>query len=203
MFECILKDSLIWFPEKGFGYYPVKKSPYNAAYFEKYVGYSATEMGKKITDARIDLVKTYYTGKVVDVGIGCGQFIEAHNNAVGYDINPVAVSWLEEKSLYCNIYELNVPAATFWDSLEHIHAPDRIISKINEWVFISIPIFNGPESILSNKHFKKDEHVWYFTHYGLIHWFDCMGFDMVDTNVKESILGRENIRSYVFRRRNA
>lgn len=200
MFDKYVKDNLIWFPEKGIGYYPVKHTSYDERYFNHYVECADTEMGRNITSARIDLVTAYYAGMIVDVGIGCGQFVEEHGNAFGYDVNPVAVDWLNERSLYLDVYKTTVDAATFWDSLEHIHEPDKAIARVNNWVFLSLPIFSGPDDVIGNKHFKKNEHVWYFTHYGLIHWFDSMGFDMIDFNNKESFLGRQSIQSYAFRR---
>jgi hypothetical protein len=89
---------------------------------------------------------------------------------------------------------------TFWDSLEHIEDMELIISKITEWAFVSIPIFDNAEHCLKSKHFRKDEHFWYFTNQGIKAWFRSQGFECVEENSMESQLGREDIKSYAFKR---
>lgn len=203
MFIELTKDNLTWFPDLGVGYYPVTPVRYGSEYFKKYIGYSNTSMGASITQARVDLVKKYYDGDVLDIGIGSGHFVEKHGNAYGYDINPDAINWLENCGKYRNLYAEKHNSATFWDSLEHIKNPLDAITKINNFIFVSIPIFNSVEAILSSKHFRKDEHYWYFTEKGLVHWFSRNGFDCVEANSVETGIGRSEIRTFVFRKRNA
>ena len=54
---------------------------------------------------------------------------------------------------------------------------------------------------MQSKHFKPNEHVWYFTDWGLRLWFEEQGFDCLETNYDETNIGREGINSYVFRRK--
>jgi hypothetical protein len=196
----LLKNNLIWFPEKGVGYYPVKEGKCLKNYFIEYGNLASSTKGELITQVRVNLVRKYYDGLVVDVGIGSGHFIERHGNATGFDVNSDAVNWLKEKNRYCNLYEGEHIAATFWDSLEHIKEPNVALRHVKKWVFISIPIFTDINNILKSKHYKKDEHYWYFTHAGLVDWFYEQGFEIIDHNDMETQLGRESIGTYVLKK---
>lgn len=203
MLDSVTKNSLIWMPEKGIGYFPVNDFPYNRDYFKKYEDYAETEMGLEITQARIDLVARHYSGPLVDVGIGCGQFISNRENTFGFDVNPEAERWLKKRQLWQDIYDVEFDALTFWDSLEHIKNPSLAVQTAKKWVFVSIPIFHSSAHILRSKHFRKDEHFWYFTGRGLVEWFNNQGFDLIESTHAESELGREDIMSFAFRRRHA
>lgn len=200
---------LVWWSERGYGYYPVPPryiSIYNEAYYEKYVGYANTERGEKITQARIDLVREHIgTERVIDFGIGCGDFVEQRNDTgartEGYDINPVALEWLHERGLFFDPWKSMCPNMTFWDSLEHLGDPASIINRITDYAFMCLPIFEGPEHVLESKHFRRDEHFWYFTKDGLINWMETIGFEMLWYGQPEVDLGREDIGTFVFRRR--
>lgn len=195
---------LTWWPELGYGHYPVPQDdrPYDASYFDKYRVYAGTPLGKALTAARVELVNKYFTGGVVDVGIGSGQFVEAVHG-FGYDVNPAGIAWLKERDLYVDVYSTEVNAMSFWDSLEHIDDMERIIKRVYKYAFVSIPIFKDAESVLTSKHFRKDEHIWYFTIHGLIGWFEKQGFVLREHNNMESELGREGIGTFVFERKPA
>ena len=196
-------SGLVWLPEVGIGYYPVKPSgtPYDAAYFERYQRQADTPIGWALTEARIDMVARHYRGEVLDVGIGCGQFVCARGSTFGYDVNPTGVAWLQERDLFRDLYSRPVDAATFWDSLEHIFDPAASVRQIREWAFVSLPIYEGVEHVLRSKHFRRDEHVWYHTDKGIRWWFDQQGFECAESNDMETQIGREGIGSYAFRRR--
>lgn len=197
----LVKSELCFFPELGYGHYPVPKDrPYDEEYFEKYRKMANTEMGDKITQARIDLVRRHYSGSICDVGIGSGQFVETCDQAYGYDVNPAGIRWLKDKNKFHELYINKIDGLTFWDSLEHIDTPENAIAMSNKWVFVSIPIFDSAEHILSSRHFRKDEHIWYFTHDGLIDWFYLHGFRCVEYNKIETEMGRDGIFTYAFER---
>jgi len=99
-----------------------------------------------------------------------------------------------------DLYGTKVPAATFWDSLEHIPEPAAAIAQVEKWAFVSIPLFQGGEHCLRSKHFRREEHIWYFEDRGIRAWFAAQGFECVESNDEETRLGREDIRSYAFRR---
>jgi SAM-dependent methyltransferase len=206
VFASWVSGDLVWLPERGMGYYPVTEQPYDAAYFEKYRGYAETELGRQLTAQRVAMVcRHLLPGAVVlDVGIGSGQFVEAIAEAgwasLGFDINPAGVEWLLEGGRFWDPREQAVEALTFWDALEHIPDPAAYLAGAREWVFVSLPIFDGPEQVLRSKHFRPDEHCWYWTREGLINWMAHHRFRCVEHNTNETLLGREDVHSFAFRR---
>ena len=203
MFSEQLKAGLVFLPELGIGYYPVPQDrPYDEGYFVRYQQMADTPMGHALTQARVEMLNRHYRcGPVLDVGIGAGQFVAARADTWGYDVNPAGIEWLAQRGCWADLYAGKFPALTFWDSLEHIDDPESAVAQAQQWVFVSIPIFANGDAILQSKHFRKDEHLWYFTHAGLLRWFVEQGFTCYEYNDIESTLGREGIRSYAFRRR--
>ncbi|WP_410009791.1 methyltransferase domain-containing protein [Pantoea agglomerans] len=201
-FSDELKNGLVWLPALGMGYYPVPDDRhYNACYFDNYCALADTPMGRALNLARIQLVARHYTGPLLDVGIGAGQFVEARPNTQGYDVNPHGIEWLKSRGRWADLYAQHYRALSFWDALEHIDRPDVAVAKAEEWVFVSVPIFTGAEHLLRSRHYKPLEHIWYWSHDGLVRWFDGQGFDCIEHNTMETALGREGIGSYAFHRR--
>jgi len=202
---------LIWFAEWDMGYYPVMngEAVYDAAYFRKYQDYDASDLGRHLTHARLSLVDRWAPEMpLIDIGIGAGAFVEARNRRAptfGWDINPIAVEWLTRRELLLDpslIHEASAEhrmALSFWDSLEHIAEPDAILRNAT-WVFCSLPIFTGVDHVLKSKHFRRDEHCWYWTREGLRNWMAKRGFTLREHNTQESVLGREDIDSFAFQR---
>lgn len=202
MIDQLQQDRLSWMPECGIGYYPVKAAPYDASYFDRIKANSQTEIGKTLNACRLALVAKYLepTDYALDIGIGCGAFVEARGNTYGYDINPKAVEWLADMGLYRTPYH-SIHAMTFWDSLEHIHDPSQILANVQAYAFVSMPIYRSLEHLMTSKHRRYDEHCWYFTHDGIKIFMAAFGFDMVEHNLMETHAGREDIGTYVFKRR--
>lgn len=207
IFDRWLAVGLVWLPEKGVGYFPVTAgdAPYDADYFAKYRAYRRLPTFEPINAARVALVNRYVgpATLVCDVGIGDGAFIEARGSrwTLGYDVNPVAVDWLKTNGAWCDPYAQPVEVLTFWDCLEHIHDASALLANVTRWVFVSIPIVpgDGPPSA-EWKHFRRDEHCWYFTRKGLIAWMAAHGFECVEVNANEVLAGREDIEAFAFRR---
>lgn len=206
-FERTLANGLVWLPEIGMGFFPVPDTtaPYDAEYFEKYQRQADTPIGYALTAARLALTERYHDGELIDVGIGCGQYVLARTKAgrftAGYDVNPAGVEWLHNLRLYLDLYSRTYEAATFWDSLEHIPDPAAAVAQVERYAFVSLPIFENAEHCVKSKHFRKDEHIWYFEDRGIRAWFDAQGFDCVESNTMETEIGREGIGTYVFKRR--
>lgn len=201
LFSKEFRKGLVWLPELGMGRYPVPaQRPYDHGYFTRYQKMADTTLGRELTAARVRLVARHYQGQLLDVGIGAGQFVEARPETKGYDVNPAGVEWLSQRGLWADLYADRYPALSFWDALEHIDRPDVAVAKAEKWVFVSIPIFENAEHILTSRHYRKDEHIYYFTHNGLVNWFKSQGFVLAEHNLVESELGREGIGSYAFRR---
>lgn len=199
---AISKDCLVWFPEYGMGYHTAKPMEYQDDYWENYIKLDASDMGEALTNARVDFVSNYWAGELVDIGIGAGRFvIEA--DCTGFDVNKKAIQWLKSHGLYQDPYRKKVQAITCWDSLEHIPEPEKLINQVEKYVFVSMPIYKDADDVLQSKHFKPSEHLYYWTHDGLIRWFHALGFAYVTHNDMESNLGREGIKTYAFKRRGA
>jgi hypothetical protein len=203
-------SGLAWAPSLGVGHYPVaeRDEPYRnggaQAYWEKYAGYAETPLGVALTDTRVTLVREHTKGPVVDVGIGCGQFVEAMraagSDAYGCDVNPVAVAWLNHRGLWRSPWEQEVDAVTFWDVLEHIPDPATMLAGVRTWAFVATPVFESAEAVLESRHFRPNEHRWYWTADGLCRWMGAQGFGCVLRDRRETDLGREGIGTFVFRR---
>jgi len=191
---------LVWLPELGIGFYPVKDQPYDESYFEKYLQMDKTKAGDYLTNYRISFCRDAEPKNTIDVGIGGGRFVREFD-CYGYDINPAAVEWLESHKLFIDPFKCYAENLTFWDSLEHIHDPSNILSNCKDSVFVSMPIYDDAEHIKRSKHFRKNEHCWYFTHNGLILFMCYFGFELVRHGTGEQIY-REDIHTYHFRRSN-
>jgi hypothetical protein len=203
---------LTWWDEHGFGYYPVDPAdaPYDAAYFGKYVAMAATEMGQALNITRARMVERWWQGDLVDVGIGSGAFIEhrapehpARPLTFGYDVNPAAVEWLRRKRLWWNPRVDPCPAVSMWDVLEHMPDFPKLLVNVRAYAFVSIPVFGNPEYARNSRHFRPTEHFFYFTAHGFTRAMADLGWKCVEMNWNESVLGRDSIGSFAFRRVNA
>lgn len=195
----VSREHLTWFPELGMGYFPVTAMPYDAAYWQRYLKMDRTPVGEQLTRDRCAWVRRFWSGPVCDVGIGGGRFVQ-ELGAFGFDVNPNAVRWLKESGRWKDPYVTPGDAITCWDSLEHIADPSPLLANVRSWVFTSLPIFEGPEHILRSRHYRKDEHVWYFTRDGLVHFMAGHGFQHVAACDMEQSAGREDILTFAFHR---
>lgn len=169
---------------------------YGSGYWEYYRELDNTEMAKHLTRARVDMVRKHWDGQVVDVGIGGGRFV-TEMDCMGFDVCPDAIKWLIQGRRFSTP---SVEAVTCWDSLEHMKDPVGFVSGITKWVFVSMPIYENKKHCLNSKHYKPGEHIWYWTHDGLVRWFRRCGFELIEYNDMESQIGREGILSYAFKR---
>lgn len=204
--EKEMREGLVWFPEKGMGWYPVKKTHYDEEYFNAYVRMEHTEIGECLNKFRTDLVNKYTRGLVLDIGIGCGTFLKRRGNCIGFDVCPKATYLLQRKDLYFNPYNggtywPKIKGVTFFDSLEHLEWPELIFKNMGrQFIFITMPIFRDFNHLLKSKHLKKDEHFLYFTEAGLIKYMANYGFGLLEKSDDEIRCGREDVMAFVFRR---
>lgn len=181
------------------GWHPKPPIEYRGDYWQEYLERDGTAMGNQLTRARIELAKRWATVPHVDVGIGGGRFCREYE-CYGYDINPRARQWLEHENKWLDPYNEAVASASFWDSLEHIPEPEPLLARIKFNVLVSLPVFSGPDHVLQSKHYKPGEHIWYFTANGFIDFMRRNGFECVEANCMESLIGRDDIMTFVFRR---
>jgi len=205
--ECAARR-LTWWPEIGVGYYPVEEgvAPYGQAYFDRYAVQAQSDIGRRLMAARVEFVAQHWAGSLVDIGVGSGAFIAAaiesgrFSSVAGFDVNPAAKAWLEESGFWLDTNYQPVDAISLWDVLEHIPNFAKTLAYVDRWAFISIPIFRDGDHVLRSKHYRKDEHVWYFTRSGLIWTMKNLGFECVEVSDIETRIGREDIESFAFRR---
>lgn len=194
---------LTWDNNLGIGHYPVELvGQYNKAYWDNYVSYRTSPIADALMKARTDLVQRLYgDAPLVDIGIGSGHFVESRGpETFGYDVNPMAIRWLIDKNMWWDPYAKDPEAVSCWDSLEHMARPEALVRCVKSMIFLSIPIFFDPDHVIRSKHFKPNEHFWYFTRAGLTEWMRQYGFSLVEENHMETNLGREDIGTFVFKR---
>lgn len=203
----MISGELIWFQERGYGYvHPVEVCAYDREYNDKYVELSRLRMSDTLMLSRENMVRRHWQGDIVDIGSGAGTFVEhmrrvGYPRTKGYDVNPWAVQWLTNSGLWRNPWLDPEPeAATFWDTLEHMVDPEAMIHRIRTWAFVCLPVFKDMEHARHSKHYRPNEHLWYFTERGLIGLFAGCGFECVERNGKENDAGRSGIGSYAFRK---
>lgn len=174
--------------------------PYDEEYFHNYRRSAFTDIGLALTEARISLVDKFsdWEDRVCDVGVGSGEFASWCNH--GYDVNPFAVEFLKNMEIYANPYDEEFDHLCFWDVLEHIEDPREILSRAKKGVFISMPIYYSFEDILNSKHFKPNEHIWYFSVIGLTKFMKENHFELQHFDMRETEIGRHQIGSFFFKR---
>lgn len=199
-------DDLIYFDGIAVQKNRSKSVEYDADYFDKYVGYEGTPISIRLNENRVAITEKYCEKSLLDIGIGSGEFIKSSNlKTYGFDINPFGVTWLKSRDLYVNPYEYlpsDIGGWTFWDSLEHFSEPQDILTKIpvGHYAFISIPICRDVLEVKEWKHYRPDEHYYYFTEVGLIEYMRASGFKFFECNNAEIEAGRQDILTFVFLR---
>lgn len=201
---------------RGLAYQRDRTRPieYGRDYWTKYVAYAQTELGAALTRVRRDLVVKHLSGldgkTIVDVGIGSGQFLQSLRpfaaeyavQLLGTDANPLAEAWLRKEQLWTDTIPPDADAVTLWDVLEHFAEPAEFLASVPRGghIFTCLPVFAHMERIKESKHYRPNEHFWYFTAAGLIRLFADQGFELLEHNDAESRMGRESIETFVFRK---
>ena len=184
-------------------------SIYDRSYEIKYSRYERTETGRAIQELRSTLVRRHVDGGgLLDFGCGVGSFIKHlsngnHFSPVGFDINPYTA--------FCDVATLldKYRIVTFWDSIEHIENPVRLIKGLGaEWVFACTPSIDGWErprrELTEWRHYMPSEHCHYFNEKSLRCLMTKAGYMVVETNYDESVYrhggGPKNILSCAARK---
>jgi hypothetical protein len=207
----VATDRLMWFPEAGYGYFECDtEGVYTSDYFDRYAEQAEAPIGQAIMAARVALVKRFAAGTdfgfppILDVGIGSGAFLQAWwdragADGFGDDVNPAGVAWLDERGKRRRLASGH-DVVTFWDVLEHIRRPDEALAHVKRLAFVSLPIFRDVEHLMGSKHRRYDEHFHYWTRKGFIDFAQSCGFKVVECNAMETLLGRDEIETFVLER---
>jgi len=187
-----------WNDDKGWGFLEATE-PCTKDYWAEYRELDQTPLGRVLTALRCAMVCDVAVdpASIVDVGIGGGAFCEAME-CRGVDVDINALQWLAKNKLAWD--GLPIPVMTFWDSIEHIANPGQFLAKATSWVFLSTPIYKDEADALASKHYKPNEHLWYFTEHGIKMFMREYGFRCYHENTLETDAGREGIGSYAFKR---
>lgn len=197
-------ETFKWYDNFGIGYLKSNEgdATYDKSYWDNYMKLRDTDIGKALTQARVDLAAKYCEdpSTCVDIGIGNGQFVDAFE-CFGNDVNPYAIDWLKTHYRFAQVGDgMSWDWITMWDVIEHIE-PDimaDILENVTSGVVLSTPIYDSFTQCISSKHFKPNEHILYFTNHGIITYMEWFGFRCVEMSTIESKLGREKIGSFVF-----
>ncbi len=122
-------------------------------------------------------------------------------NTFGRDVNPVAVEWLKANDLWVrNLSDFR--AFTFWDVLEHVEQPEDYFRQmpVGSSLFACVPVFADLQRIRESKHYRPGEHLYYWTQEGFAKWMSWHDFALLDMQDYETRAGRENVRSFAFRK---
>lgn len=184
-----------------------KKFSYDAAYHDHYKALEGSAVANALNHARCAMLQRHAApgATVLDIGAGCGTFVRTARSwgfeTKGFDVIPKTVDHLKEIGAYA---EDPGPfdAVTFWDSLEHIDAPEAVLKHVRRGalVLVAIPLFEDLARIRDSKHYKPGEHLYYFTRAGFLDWMATYGFRMVEESTHEVDAGRDSIGAFAFRR---
>ncbi len=203
-FSCA-EDGDLRITEKGIAYQVDMENiiKYDGGYFDHYVDLEGSDVCNKLNQGRVDFVKDHYSGKLLDIGIGSGAFIQAYKHADGYDVNPKALKWLrthKKKSIggKDNSF-IHYKAYTMWDSLEHCKEPEKYLRELPKYgyLFATVPIVDMSD-IRGSKHYKPNEHLYYFTEEGFMYYMSLYGYRCLELSDFEVKAGREGVLSFAF-----
>lgn len=200
---AVARAGLEWFVDDDFGFLEAQPREYDEAYLIKYLGYAETDLGKKISEFRVAFVDRHWKGPLIDFGCAAAQFIALRGGArtKGYDIIDRVAAALTKLGGWRDPWTWPRPEAiSCWDSLEHLRRPDMLINRVTRWAFVSVPIFRDAKHARTSKHFRPDEHYWYWTRNSVTEFFRRLGFALREVSFGESALGREDIETFAFER---
>ncbi len=194
-------------------------SIYDKSYDIKYQRYTRTETSKLLQKIRFSTVVAWmrdsdFYPKILDFGCGTGDFVKCLDNSGinsfninpngiiinGFDINPYGK--------YCDVtvFLNGFNVVTFWDSLEHVQNPKKLIEGLKaDYLFISTPSLDDYRGdLLEFHHYYPGEHVHYFSAKSLSRLVKLCGYEEIVRHYKESEIrtsgGDKNILTMGFER---
>ena len=184
-----------------------QRVPYGADYLAKVQAYEGSPIATKVHAGRLQMLRRHLKpgASLLDWGAGSGEFVRdargAGYAAKGFDVIAETRAALAAAGAFAD-EPTGFDALTLWDTLEHLEAPDAVLSRVS-WgaaVFVSVPIFRDLSRIRDSRHYRPGEHLYYFTAPGLIYWLALWGFRFLESSAHEIRAGRDSIGAFAFRR---
>lgn len=208
-FDSVADGALVYCTRRGVAYQRDFSLgfKYEQQYFDHFASLRGSEVEKALNAGRLAMLARHARpgSTLLDVGIGSGAFLDDARaqgfEAKGIDVNPVALDLLRSKDLLAESPR-GFGAVTFWDSIEHIAEPERLLRRIERdaTVLVALPIFENLDSVPSSKHYKPGEHLYYWTRDGFVEWMAAYGFRLLEESTHEVDAGREGIGAFAFRK---
>lgn len=200
---------------------------YDKEYISTYAKPEYREASRRLSAMRYGFVcgaAGYPPQRLLDYGYGDGSFLswavqdKRIHAAMGYDITglPVPEGCLQVTAEGRHNHKWD--AVTFWDVLEHVPNPDKVISELNaDLIVISLPHchfgmtmekagFDVALEWFDNwKHRKPHEHIHHYSMTSIAIWMESLGYRWEGANNMEDIVrtpvdGYRNILTTIFRR---
>lgn len=148
--------------------------------------------------------------RVLELGPGAGVMMNVmrrHCRSVdGFDLAPTKFATIDDTEAKRRSWDLLVAC----DVLEHFPNVESLFDYQFDWAYISTPC--RPEAIDWNeltgwRHFKPNEHLWYFSLEELRAWFDARGCEVRYAGHAEDLIrarwdrSKGNISSFVIKRK--
>lgn len=144
--------------------------------------------------------------RALELGPGEGMMMNAlrrHCLSVdGFDVAPTPYVTISHSEATKRRWDLLIAC----DVIEHFPSIDSLFEYDFDWAYISTPCM--PEGDLSRwRHFKPNEHLWYFTREDLTRWFESRGYEVKYAGHTEDLIRtrwdrtKANISNFVIRRR--
>lgn len=137
-----------------------------------------------LTKLRLKKVLEYIDkGLLLDFGCGHGEFVllsTKYFQSYGYDIiKSDKLNYLNKKEIYKKF-----DIICFFDSLEHMNNPFKLIKKLNtKLIFISLPECHFPYNenwFMNWKHRKYGEHLWHFNKSSLEYFMKLADYKLIE-----------------------
>lgn len=148
-----------------------------------------TPMSMKCEQKLYQLKKRWLKGKTLDLGCGNGEFLELHENSIGIDAHPLAISNCKKKGL--KVIQGDIHALAFktgiFDSvhcnsvLDHCDHPDEVLKEICRVIKPNGTLYLTVNDISKRKWKFYDDytHKFPFTKRSIIDLLEDSGFDIV------------------------
>jgi 2-polyprenyl-3-methyl-5-hydroxy-6-metoxy-1,4-benzoquinol methylase len=205
-FDAKKDDDLTFIDSRGIAYQRAAgRVRYDNAYAHKVEAYEGSEIARKVNAGRVAMLRRHLPvgASMLDIGSGTGEFLHAARaagyDAKGYEVIPKMANELEAHQLFAADPH-PFDAVSLWDVIEHMEDPSARLKQTRKGalLFVSLPVFGDIRAIRDSKHYRPDEHLYYWTEQGFINWAALYGFRLLETSRHECEAGRDSIGAFAF-----